>query len=719
MAIVQTGSVLQFPGLGSGNTGTVSSTITVPADAELVVVGWSGFSNTSGFFSSGGMTFTKGGVDTAMNSVAGGDTAGSNWGAGYFYLVLPDTGSNKTLKWDWLGAGVADSANNVCSVTFWKGIDTASPVRGSSAGQSGTTPPYTSGTITAASGDLIIAWVAGFVTAEGTINTWSNLSLLSQITADGPVADGAWATGSPSGNTTVAASTGTNFDDGGIVAVAFKAAAAGGTSSVEGGAKSRTIFFPGRGPTKGLRPTQAFAPTVPPLPDFNIGCKSKIIFTPGRGPRFGLRQTAAFPDAISGTNTNLVPLQGNLVLSPTAESLDLGLKPAQGNLVLSPTAESLGFGLTPAQGNLVLSPTAETVTLSNNINLVVPQGNLVLSEVAPNVSSNLEIQIGFSQGFLFHPGRGPSWDIIKRAAFPADVITANRNIVSPQGNLVLSPTAESLGLGLTPAQGNLVLSPTAESLGFGLKPAQGNLVLSPTAETVVTTANFAFTIPQGNLALSPTAPSIAAQVPQGNLVLSPTAPTIVWTDNHPITVPQGNLALSPTAESLGLGLKPAQGNLALSPTAPTVVWTDNHPITVPQGNVALSSTAPQIGGAMSRLPPQGNVALSPTAPTVVATANWAIIPPQGNVALSPTAPNSVVNFRVTVAQGNIVLSGTPPQTTPGIHPVSGNLILSSTIPRVDIKHTHHWRRVTSLSGSVDTKPNLTGNIDQNKDIGAG
>src|SRR5882762_7830275 len=130
MAIVQTGSVLQFPGLGSANTGTVSTTITVPSDAELVVVGWSGFSNTSSFFSSGSMTFTKGGADTAMTSVAGGDTAGSNWGAGYFYLVLPDTGANKTLKWDWLGTAVADSANNVCSVTFWKGLNTASPTRG-------------------------------------------------------------------------------------------------------------------------------------------------------------------------------------------------------------------------------------------------------------------------------------------------------------------------------------------------------------------------------------------------------------------------------------------------------------------------------------------------------------------------------------------------------------------------------------------------------------
>src|SRR6267142_2250649 len=104
MAIVQTGSVLQFTGLGTANTGTVSTTITVPADAELVVVGWSGFSSTANFFSTGSMTFTKGGVDTAMTMVSGADGNTGLWQAAMAYLVLPDTGSNKTLKWDWLGA---------------------------------------------------------------------------------------------------------------------------------------------------------------------------------------------------------------------------------------------------------------------------------------------------------------------------------------------------------------------------------------------------------------------------------------------------------------------------------------------------------------------------------------------------------------------------------------------------------------------------------------
>lgn len=225
MAIVQTGTALTFTALGTANTGTVSTTITVPADAEMVVVGWSGFSSTSDFFSGGSMTFTKGAVDTAMVAVAG-PSSSANWSGGMFYLVLPDTGTNKTLKWDWLGTGVSSDPSTLCSVTFWKGVDTASPARGTGYGTN-TGVPYTTGTITASSGDLFIAWCPFFVTAEGTIDSWSNLSLLTQLGFSSN-ADAAWATGSPTTSVTVAASTATGASDGSLYCVAFKAAAAGG-----------------------------------------------------------------------------------------------------------------------------------------------------------------------------------------------------------------------------------------------------------------------------------------------------------------------------------------------------------------------------------------------------------------------------------------------------------------------------------------------------------
>ena len=70
------------------------------------------------------MTFTKGGSDTAMVKASAPDN-GSGWGAALFWLVLPDTGSGKSLKWAW-DAGSANGYKNF-SITFWKGIETCRP----------------------------------------------------------------------------------------------------------------------------------------------------------------------------------------------------------------------------------------------------------------------------------------------------------------------------------------------------------------------------------------------------------------------------------------------------------------------------------------------------------------------------------------------------------------------------------------------------------------
>lgn len=222
--VTQTGNVLRFaPALT--NTGTASSTIEVPSDAQLVVVHCSGWSNAqTNLFSGGSLTFTKGGADTALTIVTGGDANSGFLMGAIAYLALPDTGPNKTFKWDLVGTNAP--ATLLFTVTFWTGIDTVSPIRSSNAIQSGTVP-YTSGTLTCQTGDLILANAFGSTTAhaaEGTIDSWSNLTLLDQTVRDGVDADMALAVGSPTGNTTVAASTGTNFDDGGIAAIVIKPA---------------------------------------------------------------------------------------------------------------------------------------------------------------------------------------------------------------------------------------------------------------------------------------------------------------------------------------------------------------------------------------------------------------------------------------------------------------------------------------------------------------
>ena len=210
------------------NANTVSTAITVPADATMVIVGisaWKGFTNN--YYSDGSMTFTKNGIDTAMTAVQPtprADTTAVNHNAAMFYMTLPDTGTNKTCKWDWVGSSSQDRGM-IASMIFLKGVDTSDPVRGTGGGLAAL--PVNTGTITAISGDLIVAFVGislATPATEATIDSWSNLTLLSQIPDNHNFTDGAWATGTPTGDTTVGAITGTTVQYAGIVAVSLKPA---------------------------------------------------------------------------------------------------------------------------------------------------------------------------------------------------------------------------------------------------------------------------------------------------------------------------------------------------------------------------------------------------------------------------------------------------------------------------------------------------------------
>jgi hypothetical protein len=219
------GDPLFFNVAGGGNSGTVSTTITVPADAELALVGWASFEPTPGYFSSGSLTLTKGGVDTAMTPATSLMDAGVSGVQGMmWWMVLPDTGTNKSLKWDWLGTTAQYTPPHLVTITFWKGVDTTSPIRHASAAKGSTASAVNTPTLTAQSGDLIVAFFGGFndaVANDGEAKTWNNLSLFTQC-PNASNHDGAWAVGAPSGNTTVGLATEWGWGEGGITAVVIK-----------------------------------------------------------------------------------------------------------------------------------------------------------------------------------------------------------------------------------------------------------------------------------------------------------------------------------------------------------------------------------------------------------------------------------------------------------------------------------------------------------------
>lgn len=225
MAITEAGTRLQFPMVDSANTGTVSSAVTVPATAEIVIVKLSLYQGTNA--GAAAMTFTKGGTDAVMTKVTGDDATNAQWQGATFWQVLPDTGANKVLKWDWIGTGASSDASWNVSMSFWNGIDTASPVRDSDGAQASNTPISTK-TLTALSGDLIWVGVSGFNTIEdgsGSIDSWTNATELAEVPHN-HYAEITLATHAPSGNVAITAATSTNLVEVSISAIVLKAAAA-------------------------------------------------------------------------------------------------------------------------------------------------------------------------------------------------------------------------------------------------------------------------------------------------------------------------------------------------------------------------------------------------------------------------------------------------------------------------------------------------------------
>lgn len=221
MAITQTGSIttLSANGTYAAASGTISS-ITVPGDAELMTIGVSCYSGTSNLVS------TNGSFDIGGNTSVGiGGSLNSNWHGVLHYILSPATGT-QNLDWQWGGgSGTAlDDPATIISYCFWKGVDTGSPVRDSDGAQTGTATTTTP-SLTAQSGDLIIAWAGSFDGANADLTyTWTDATKLADVT-NLSYADGSWATASPTGNQTVTAAA-TGADEIGVGAFVFKASGA-------------------------------------------------------------------------------------------------------------------------------------------------------------------------------------------------------------------------------------------------------------------------------------------------------------------------------------------------------------------------------------------------------------------------------------------------------------------------------------------------------------
>lgn len=222
MAVTRIGSLVESADAErTANTG--SESITVPADAEIMIVGVHGYQSISSYFSGGaGTRLTIAGA--AFTNLTQGDASTSFFMGALFYRLAPATGT-QTLAWDWAGTDAPTEPVRIV-YGFYKGLHATTPIRDTDGVQSNL--PYTTPSLTAASGDLIVAWGWGYDGADETGgSSWTNASVVTDYPTRYGNAVASWAEGSPSGNTTVTWSAWTGVEDGGVCALVLTPAAAG------------------------------------------------------------------------------------------------------------------------------------------------------------------------------------------------------------------------------------------------------------------------------------------------------------------------------------------------------------------------------------------------------------------------------------------------------------------------------------------------------------
>ena len=202
------------------NTSSQAS-ITVPADAEIMIVCAAGWNNQGQIYSHITHSLTIDGH--AMTVIGGGDTSTSYFCGGMFWAdVTGHRGASKTLAWDF---GVDDMADGgVFAYGFYKGVNLTTPTADKEGSQDAGNP-YATKTLTATTYDLIVAWGFCFTSAGNMGFAWTNATEVFAVTgydnSDGSVAEKA-----ATGNVSITAdeSVADTAQDGGIYALVLKPA---------------------------------------------------------------------------------------------------------------------------------------------------------------------------------------------------------------------------------------------------------------------------------------------------------------------------------------------------------------------------------------------------------------------------------------------------------------------------------------------------------------
>lgn len=190
---------------GANNSATGSFDITVPEDADCLIVYVTGYKGAPNVFTDTGCGVTCEGE--AADAVLDGcdDLTYRYMGAGWVFLN-PATGSGVTLAWTW--STTLLNYPLFCWVAY-KGVGS---VRNSAGNQDGSLP-YSQAFV-AESGDKISCCVMAFQgSTGGSIESWTNATEISEFDHN-VYSDLTLAEHDPTGNVTITVASGTNYTDG-------------------------------------------------------------------------------------------------------------------------------------------------------------------------------------------------------------------------------------------------------------------------------------------------------------------------------------------------------------------------------------------------------------------------------------------------------------------------------------------------------------------------
>ncbi len=176
----------------TANTGSI--TFNASSTSQLIVVGVNGIQSTANFFTTNNLL-----INGSAASI-GPDFDGTT-GLPYcvmFYFVATTTG-NHVIQWDWGGTSTAQEGV-VMSVAAYTGVNTSNPI-GNTGGQQDSDNNFTTGSLSASTGDMIVAHAGVFGTASAA--SWNNATEVLDVFFNSEA--GALAEASPTGATTVSA----------------------------------------------------------------------------------------------------------------------------------------------------------------------------------------------------------------------------------------------------------------------------------------------------------------------------------------------------------------------------------------------------------------------------------------------------------------------------------------------------------------------------------